>query len=104
MHARVVTSEIQQGRIDEYISIYRDIVSGVSQKGFRGALLLTDRSADRSISVTLWETEADMLATETSGWWQEQADKFDPVTEGEHFKEHYEVSVQVQESVETFRR
>lgn len=36
-----------------------------------------------------------MAATEASGWWQKQVDKFAAVDSGPNVREHYEVSVQV---------
>jgi len=96
MHARVVTVQIQPGKTDEAIGIYRDVVSaGKAQKGFKGALLLTDPNTGKGLSVTTWETEADMIATETSGWWQEQIAKFGEALAGPPVREHYAVSVQV---------
>jgi len=97
MHARVSTVQIQPGKTDEAISIYRDSVVpvGKQQKGFKGALLLADPNTGKAISVTLWETEADMKAGETSGYYQEQIAKFASVFAGPPVGEHYEVSVQV---------
>ena len=97
MHARLVTVQIQPGKIDEAISIYRDTVmpAAKQQKGFKGATLLTDRDTGKGVSVTLWETEADMTATEASGWWQEQIAKFAAALAAPPVREHYEVSVQV---------
>jgi len=97
MHARVVTVQIQPGKIDEAIRIYRDSVmpAAKEQKGFKGATLLTDSNAGKGISVTLWETEGDMKATEASGFFQEQIAKFAAVFAMPPVREHFEVSVQV---------
>lgn len=46
------------------------------KKGFKGLYWLTDHSTDKYTVVTLWETEADMKATETSGLLQEVVAKF----------------------------
>ncbi len=94
MYARVVTTEVQTGRMNEAVSIYSDMVTGAKEKGFKGALLLTDQANDKSISITLWESEADMLATEESGWWRQQVARFDDVFTGPPVREHYEVSFQ----------
>jgi len=97
MHARVVTVQIQPGKIDEAVSIYRDSVmpAAKQQKGFKGAFLLTDRNTGKGVSVALWETEADLKAGEASGYYQEQIAKFGGVFAGPPAREHYEVSVQV---------
>ena len=97
MHARAVTVQIQPGKIDEAIAIYRDSVmpAAKQQKGFKGAWLLTDRNTGKGLSVTLWETEADLTAGEASGYYQEQIAKFGGVFAMPPVREHYEVSVQV---------
>jgi hypothetical protein len=73
MHARVVTTQIQPGKTDEAIRIFPDTVF---QQGFKWGLLLTGRATGKGVSIALWETEADMRATETSGYLQEQIAKF----------------------------
>jgi len=97
MHARVVTVQIQSGKIDEAVSIYRDSVvpAAKQQKGFKGAFLLTDPTTSKGLSVTLWETQADLTAGEASGYYQEQVAKFGGVFAMPPVREHYEVSVQV---------
>ena len=97
MHARIVTVQLQPGKIDEAIRIFRDSIvpAAKQQNGFKGALLLTDASADKVISVTQWETEADMLASETSGYYQEQVAKVGHIVRSQPTDEHYQVSVQV---------
>ncbi len=97
MNARVVTVQIQPGKISDAIGIYRDSVipAAKQQNGFKGALLLTDRNTGKGISVALWETEADMTAGEASGYYQQQLAKFRDVFGAPPVREHYEVSVQV---------
>ncbi len=62
------------------------------QKGFRGGYLLTDRATGKGISISLWETEADMKASETSGYLQEQIAKFGGLFAGPPIREAFEVS------------
>ena len=97
MHARVVLTQLQPGKTDESIRIYRDSVvpAAKKQKGFKGGLLLTDRNTGKGISVSLWDTEADMKASETSGYYQQQIGKFAGILAGPPVRETYEVSVQV---------
>ena len=97
MYARVVTVQSQPGKTEETIRIYRDSVMPVAreQQGFKGAFLLTDPNTGKGVSITLWETEADMRAGETSGYYQEQIAKFAQVFAGPPTREGYEVSVQV---------
>ena len=95
MYARTGSSQMKPGMMDEAIGVYRDSVVPTlkKQKGFRGLYWLTDRSTDKYTAVTLWETEADMMATETSGLLQEVLAKFAGYVAAPPTIQHYEVSV-----------
>ncbi len=73
MYARVVRFQIQPGKTNEAVSIYRDsVVPAVKKtKGFKSVLVLTDPNTGKGLSVTVWETEADMTAGETNGYYRE---------------------------------
>jgi heme-degrading monooxygenase HmoA len=95
MHARVVTSQLQPGKIDEWITILRDSIVPASkqQKGFKGFVVLADRSANKGIAYSIWETESDLIATETSNFYQEQIAKLRGVMAAPPTRELYELSV-----------
>ena len=97
MNARVTFVQIVPGKLDEAVGLYRDSVlpAAKQQKGFRGLYLLTltDRNAGKGISITLWETEADMTAGENSGYYQQQLAKFKDVFSAPPVREAYDVSV-----------
>jgi len=99
MHARVTISEGKLDKVDEAISIIQDSIAPAAkqQKGFKGLATLMDRSTGKGISITLWETEADMLAGEASGYLKEQYAKAMPTLAGPPTTEHYEVAVMVHE-------
>jgi len=96
MYARVTIVQIQPGKMDEAIRIYRDSVvpAAKQQKGYKGIYLLTDRNTGKGISVALWQTEADMKAGESSGYFQQQLAKFKEIFGAPPVRENYEVSVQ----------
>jgi quinol monooxygenase YgiN len=77
MYARVVTSRLQPDKKDEWIAIARDsIVPALrQQKGFKGFVMLADMNSDKCIAYSMWETEEDLKASETSGFYQEQVAK-----------------------------
>jgi len=79
----------------EAVHIYRDSVipAAEEQQGFRGALMLTDSDTGVGISVSLWESEADMLASEASGFFHKQIEKLDALFTNTPVRKHYEVSV-----------
>jgi heme-degrading monooxygenase HmoA len=96
MNARVTIVQILPGKIDEAIGVYRDSVvpAAKQQKGHKGHYLLTDRKNGKSISISLWETEADMAAGESSGHYQQQVAKFKDMFAAPPVREGYEVSIQ----------
>ena len=97
MHARVVTNQLQSGKTEEWLRIFRDSIVPASQQqqGFKGAFVLTDPNTGKGVSITLWETEADLLmVTAPGGVFQEQLAKFARVLAGSPTIEGYEVSVQ----------
>ncbi len=96
MYARVITAQVQPGKIEEAIGIYRNsVVPAVQQqKGCKGISLLVDRSTGKGMSLTFWETEADMVAGEASGHYREQVAKMVPTLAAPPATEHYEVAVQ----------
>lgn len=96
MNARVTIVQILPGKVDEAVDLYRDSVvpAARQQKGCKRVYLLTDRNAGKGISITLWETEADMTAGENSGYYQQQLAKFKDVFGAPPVREAYEVSVQ----------
>ncbi|MEE8519433.1 MAG: antibiotic biosynthesis monooxygenase [Dehalococcoidia bacterium] len=93
MFSQLVRVKVQPGKVDEAIAIFNDVVipAARQQKGFRNAYLLVDRSANRGVGFSLWETEADVEALATSGFYQEQVAKFAAVFDGPPEREVYEV-------------
>jgi heme-degrading monooxygenase HmoA len=78
MYARLVTSQLHPGTMDEVVQIFHDSVvpDSKQQPGFQGAMALVDRSANKTISITLWETEAEAMTTATGGHLEAQMNKF----------------------------
>jgi hypothetical protein len=71
MFARVSTYQGSPDKVDEGIRNWREKVFPVIRKQLeeagikdRGSLFLVDRKSGKSISVSLWETEEDMRASE----------------------------------------
>ena len=78
MFARLLRIKTKIERIDEAAKLFEESVIPLckNQKGYKGAYFLTDRKTGVSIPITLWENEEDMLATESSHFFQEQLVKF----------------------------
>jgi heme-degrading monooxygenase HmoA len=96
-YARVLTTTVQPGKMDEGLQIVRDSVlpAARQQPGFKGGYWMSDRSTDTVMGVILWATEADLLAGESSGYYQEQIAKVAHVLATKVVREAYEVALQV---------
>jgi heme-degrading monooxygenase HmoA len=97
MHARVVTIKCQPGKVDEATQILRESILPETrqQAGFQGVMALLDRSIDKSIAITLWQTEADAQASgASSSYLQAQLAKVASFFAAAPIVETYEVAVQ----------
>ena len=94
MHARVILGRVKLKKQDEAIKIYKESVEPAAkeQKGFMKMHLLTDLETSKFISITIWETEKDMVAGESSGYLQKQLDKIVTLFVGPPSIQHYVVS------------
>ena len=97
MHARVITSQFKPGKTDEAVALWKDSVapSLKQTKGFKGAYLVGDRKSGKGVAVTLWESEADATAMDTSGQYQKTLAKFGDMFAGTPTREIYEVFLTV---------
>lgn len=97
MHARVVDLRVRSVDTKEMVRVYREEVlpAASEQRGFEGALLLTDSQTGIGISITLWKTEADREAGEVTGFFDEQISKFSDLLTDTPVRKHYDLSVSV---------
>ncbi len=94
VYARVTTVPVQPGKIGEAIKLIQDSVAPVLQQqaGFKGWHLLTDVAKNKIMSITLWQTEADLKEGQFSPAYQEQIAKLSSLAAGPPAVEQYEVS------------
>jgi heme-degrading monooxygenase HmoA len=95
MHARITIVQIRADSLDKAIEIFRESVipAAQTQKGYHSLHLLTDRTTGKGVSIGFWESEADAIANEQSGYYQEQVGKFKDIMTAPPIRESYEVSV-----------
>ena len=98
MYARVMIGQVkpdQLGEAGDAIRTYEESIvpAAREQKGFKGTLLLTNPHTGKAISITLWETEDDMLVSEGGAYQQEQIAKIASFLAGPGIVDHYEVSI-----------
>jgi heme-degrading monooxygenase HmoA len=97
MYARVLFAQFRPEQTDEIIQLYRQAVvpEQGKQPGAKGTMVLIDRAAGKGISMTFWETEADLQASdEASPYYQALGAKFAPYWTTPQVREVYEVSIQ----------
>jgi heme-degrading monooxygenase HmoA len=97
MYARVSTVKDQPERRLEAVQVCQDSVIPAlrTQRGFEGALLLTQPDSGQGISITLWSSSEDQLASEATGFYREQLAKFAGLFTVAPIREVYEVNASV---------
>lgn len=94
MNARVTTLKIKPGMIDDAVKIFQEsIVPTAWPKGFVDAMLLKNLNKNELTTLTIWENEETMIASETLGFYQEQISKMRDVVSEPPMKELTEVAV-----------
>jgi quinol monooxygenase YgiN len=95
MYARVVTNQIQAGKMDQWLALVGAAIvpSLKEQAGFCGFVALVDRERGRSIGYSLWDSEAALSASEASGSYQQQIGKLGAVLAAPPLREAYELIV-----------
>jgi ketosteroid isomerase-like protein/heme-degrading monooxygenase HmoA len=95
MFARLTIAQIKSGKMDELAKVYAEgiVPAAKSQNGYQGAYLLTNEEAGKAISITVWDSEADAIANEQSGYYKEQVAKAAPCFSAAPVREGYEISV-----------
>jgi hypothetical protein len=98
MYARVTTTPISPYRLEEAISLSRDstLPAASQQKGFKGYLMLVDKSAGMAITITFWENEDDRQITgPNSAYYKNSISKLVPLLTGAPVVEDFEVALKV---------
>ena len=69
MVARVTTLQLQPGKLDTFLRIAQDQIAPMlaAQPGFGGITLLTDAGLGKVVAVSLWDSQADLMAGEHVG-------------------------------------
>ena len=98
MFARVTTTQFSPYRMDEAIHLVRErVLPAVQQEtGFKGYLMLVDRSTGKGITITLWEEEADREVTgPSSSYYREAIGHVVPLLEAAPLVEDLEIVIQI---------
>jgi heme-degrading monooxygenase HmoA len=99
MHARVMTyrirGDVRGANFNNVIHTvqWRILPAAERQSGFAGLVLLSSREERRVVSTTYWNTEADMLESESAGYLEEEISRLIRFLSGPPDIEHFEVTV-----------
>ncbi len=67
MFARVSTFQGSPDQVDEGLRLWREGIGTVTaERGFVRAYLLVDRQSGKTVTISLWATEADLRASEAT--------------------------------------
>ena len=97
MYASVTSGQVQPGKFEEYLSIYRESVKPVIDgfSGINNLYVLTDAEKGKGMVIVIYETEADAERTQTSGDYQKVIGMLSSTLVLESVvREGYEVSIQ----------
>lgn len=92
MRARITFTQLNPQMFAEVVETYREstLPAARQSSGNRGVLLLTDQALGKGIAVSLWDSPADLQASET-GYYQEQLAKFMPFFTVPPVREEFDV-------------
>lgn len=81
MFARVTHVQSKPGTLDAVVALYQESVVPLLklQPGFESTFLLTDPATGKGMSITLWRSEAERQAADSSGLLVEQIVKVMPL-------------------------
>jgi heme-degrading monooxygenase HmoA len=98
MFARTTKLQLQPGKIAEFKRIFQEvIVPGLQrQMGFHSITLLTDDANDKVLGIGFWDSEANLIANETSGVYQTLLGNVRHLLMEPPVRETYAVSLQVE--------
>jgi len=69
MFARIITAQVTPEKIGVAVrSSEEELPVAKQQKGFQGFYLLADRETGELMTVSLWETEEDVMNVEKRAW------------------------------------
>jgi hypothetical protein len=98
MYARVTTTQFSPYRLEEAIHIAREqiVPAAQQQTGFKGFLMLVDRSTGKGITITLWEGEEDRdVSGPNSSYYRDAIGKIVPLLEDAPLVEDLELVIQI---------
>ena len=77
MQTRVMMLPVLEGKIDQLIDVVKGDIAPVLHKleGFHAGFVLTDKETNRALTISIWDSEWQMLASEECPVYVEQIAK-----------------------------
>lgn len=96
MVMRITSLQVDPARIDEVLRLIETSVVPAAQQqpGFKQFTVVADRANATVKAIGLWASDADVTASDTSGYYQEQIGKVRPYLTAPPRREVYEVTHQ----------
>lgn len=96
MYTRAITLPIQPGKVEKAIGIFETSIAPMfqQQKGFKGGYLIGDRATGKTVSFTLWDTEANASQLDASGFYNKWVGMLQEVMSSESIREQDELYLQ----------
>jgi heme-degrading monooxygenase HmoA len=96
MYARATTVSVQLDKVAETTRIYNESILPAikAASGNRGVYLLIDPASGKGMSITLWNSQAEGEAYDSSGTYREQVAKVAPFFSAPPSLATYEVAAQ----------
>jgi hypothetical protein len=98
MYARITRMPVSPYRLEEAITLAREttLPAARQQAGFKGYLMLVDKSAGQTITITFWQEADDRdISGPDSTYYQDALSQFVPFLTGAPAVEDFEVAIQV---------
>lgn len=97
MFSQVLKVNIQPGKMDEAIAIFKGSVAPAIHgwSGLQSGRMLVDRAGNKIMAVSFWDSEADEASLQSSDAYKEQVAKLAALFAGPPEVEVYEESVEV---------
>tara|TARA_B100000315_G_C14471953_1_gene538783 strand:- start:117 stop:605 length:489 start_codon:yes stop_codon:yes gene_type:complete len=95
MQARVMLLPVHEGEIDQLVDIVKRDIQPLLQRleGFQAGFVFTDKETSRVLTVTLWDSEGQMLASEECPVYVEQIAKITSLLREPPIPQHFETAI-----------
>ncbi len=96
MVMRITTLQVDPAKVEEVLRLIATSVVPAAQQqpGFQHFTVVADRPHATIKAIAIWATDADVTASDTSGYYQEQIGKVRPYLTAAPQREVYEVTHQ----------